>query len=114
MTAESLIAELENRGVTIEAAGGELRLDAPPGAVTADLLTTVKNHKSQLLALLLEPAKVSKADAEFARFERVAEPMPDGSGWYDPTQEPVPAGIPIEDWQRFIDDCRNLGKGARA
>ena len=32
------------------------------------------------------------ADREFARFERVAEPTPDGLGWYDPTQEPVPVG----------------------
>ncbi len=55
----------------------------------------------------------SHADREFARFERVAKPMADGSGWFEPTREPVPAGIPIEDWRAFVRDCAHLGKVVR-
>lgn len=56
----------------------------------------------------------AKIDAEFARFERTAEPMP-GGGWYDPEygRPEMPHGVPGEDWQRFIDDCGNLGKAVR-
>ncbi|MCZ6653038.1 MAG: hypothetical protein O7D91_08420 [Planctomycetota bacterium] len=88
MTAASLVAELESRGVTIEAAGGELRLDAPAGVLTADMLTTVKSCKAELLSLLMESAKNSKADAEWTRFLLVAKPTPNGLGLYDPSESP--------------------------
>ena len=59
MTPESLIAELSDRGVAIESAGSELRLDAPAGAMTPDLLDAVKNCKGELLKLLAEPTDVA-------------------------------------------------------
>lgn len=40
----------------------------------------------------IEPVIDNYADREFARFEQIAEPLPDGSGWFDPTQEPLPTG----------------------
>ena len=55
---------------------------------------------------------LSRADREFDRFERVAEPMP-GGGWFDPTQEPVPVGISGEAWDAFVADCGRLGRGSK-
>lgn len=59
MTAQALLTELHDAGVTIEAARGELRLDAPSGAMTPDLLSAVKSCKGELLNLLEEPADVA-------------------------------------------------------
>ncbi len=52
----------------------------------------------------------AKIDAEFDRFERVAEPMP-GGGWYCPVygSPQMPSGILGERWDALIADCCNLG-----
>ena len=57
---------------------------------------------------------LTNADAEFARFERIAVPMADGNGWRDPAEPVLRRGVTGEDWQRFIDDCGRLGKAVRA
>ena len=56
----------------------------------------------------------SRADVEFARFARVAKPMP-GGGLYDPINgaPEMPSGVPIEDWRAFENDCAHLGKAVR-
>ena len=53
----------------------------------------------------------AKIDAEFDRFERVAQPMP-GGGLYCPVygSPTMPSGIPGERWDAFIADCARLGK----
>ena len=113
MTPESLVAELENHGATIEAAGGELRLDAPAGALTANLLAAVKSCKAELLELL-KPGGMSRADAEWTRFLGVAVETPNGLGLYDPSESPdMPSGITGEQWDAFVADCGRLGRGKR-
>ena len=56
----------------------------------------------------------SKANVEWRRFLAVAEPLADGSGWFDPTAEPdMPSGVSGDDWQRVLDDCGHLGREAK-
>lgn len=53
----------------------------------------------------------AKIDDEFDRFERVAEPLPDGSGWFDPAFGPeMPTGVSGESWRAFERDCGCLGR----
>ena len=116
MTREALVAELEARGVTIEIDGGELRLNAPTGAMTADLLAAVKSCKSELMKLLPETADASKTDIEWDRFLDCAVPTPNG-GLRDPGECSAEldrqirvGGVSSEDWDSFIDDCARLGR----
>lgn len=107
-----LLEALSSTGITIEARDDGLRY-RPVEAMTPDLLAAVKSCKAELSEILLEPAKDSKADAEFDRLERVTRPMP-GGGWYDPSESPtMPAGVAIEDWQKFESDCGRLGQKKR-
>ena len=133
-----LLEALSAAGVIIEAHGNGLRY-RPASALTPDLLSAVKSCKQDLLKILPDRSlllddlggsglrspsaasvaqvhhttNLNKVDAEFLRFARVAEPLPDGSGWFDPTAEPVPVGDPIEAWRAFERDCCNLGKEGR-
>ncbi|MCZ6653210.1 MAG: hypothetical protein O7D91_09310 [Planctomycetota bacterium] len=53
----------------------------------------------------------NKVDAEFDRFARVAVPMADGSGWFDPAFGPdLPSGVSGEQWRAFENDCARMGK----
>ena len=141
MNAFELMSELHAAGIAVHEDDGRLRLDAPAGTLTPAVLADVKNNKAGLLELLqsdslscgpgvggqcaagVRAAPIaseyttaqppSKADVEWRRFLAVAEPMADGSGWFDPTAEPVPVGVPIEDWRAFERDCSNLGKGRK-
>ena len=77
--------------------------------------TAPGTQASSIATLAQTPADgESRADIEFARFEKIARPMVDGSGWFDPTAEPVPASVSGEQWDQFLTDCRNLGKAVRA
>lgn len=51
MTAADLLAELNERGITVEARGDRLRY-SPPSAVTPDLADRMKARKGELLAIL--------------------------------------------------------------
>ncbi|MCH8853188.1 MAG: hypothetical protein IID41_11130 [Planctomycetes bacterium] len=58
-----------------------------------------------------ETATARSADREWDRFLACAISTPDGLGLYDPSESPtMPAGVPIEDWQRFENDCGHLGR----
>ncbi len=107
-----LLKALARSGITIEAHGDSLRY-RPASAMSPDLLAAVKSCKSELLELLVETANASKADVEVARFSAVAQPLAGGSGWYDPTQAPVPVGVPGERWDAFVADCGRLGRGSK-
>jgi hypothetical protein len=52
MTALELIARLRERGIRIAARDGELELDAPKGALDAELRAELLSRKSELLRLL--------------------------------------------------------------
>ena len=140
MTPATILAELRAAGVTVHADNGQLRLDAPANTLTPKMLADVKGFKQDLLKILPDSSllpndlggsgarsdgaasaaqvhhttRMSKVDIEWARFISVAEPLADATGWFDPTQEPVPVGIPGEMWDRFLDDCGRLGKAVRA
>lgn len=86
-TAVVLLAELAARGIELRAEGEQLQF-RPVAAMTRELAGRIKQHKSEVLALLNETATSeeaeSRADREFRRFLWVAIPRPDGRGWYDP------------------------------
>lgn len=51
-TAEDLLHDLAEHGVTVWQEAGQLRYRAPAGAVTQAMLTDIRQHKPELLALL--------------------------------------------------------------
>ncbi len=50
--ARKLLAELQQRGIHLEAVGTTLRYRAPEGALTPDLRAELKAHKAEVLAVL--------------------------------------------------------------
>ena len=50
--ARNLLAELQQRGIHLEAVGTTLRYRAPKGALTPDLRARLKVHKAELLSTL--------------------------------------------------------------
>ena len=52
MTPSQLLADLQTRGIRVTVAGERLRVDAPRGALTADLRAKLTANKSQILAQL--------------------------------------------------------------
>ena len=52
MTAASLITDLKRRGCEFTVHGDRLRWRAPEGVMTAEMLTTLRRHKSEVLAAL--------------------------------------------------------------
>jgi hypothetical protein len=51
--AATVLADLAQRGVLLEAVGGRLRFDAPAGALSAADRAAIREHKADLLALLV-------------------------------------------------------------
>ena len=134
-----LLEALSSMGIAIEARNGRLYY-RPRSALTPDLLSAVKSCKAELLKVLpsssllpegsdageqraagvraaLSPDSIpqSRCDAEFDRFAAIAKPMP-GGGWYDPIHgaPEMPSGVPGDDWDAFVRNCGNLGKGVQA
>lgn len=143
MNAPAILAKLHAAGITVRAEDGQLRLTAGRGTLTPDLLSAVRTCKAGLLEILQSSSLFSngpgvggqcaagvraapiafeysttqppsKADVEWSRFLSVAERMPDGSGWYDPTQAPVPVGISGERLDAFVADFSHLGERGEA
>lgn len=52
MSTSALLSELRRRDIQLRAEGGELRCSAPAGALTAELREQLRQHKSDLIALL--------------------------------------------------------------
>ncbi|MCH8852339.1 MAG: hypothetical protein IID41_06750 [Planctomycetes bacterium] len=62
-----------------------------------------------------QPDDKTYADREWDRFLACAIPTPNGLGWYDPSEAPeMPSGVPGADWDAFVADCGNLGRGKMA
>lgn len=61
--AEDLLHDLVEHGVTVWQEAGQLRYRAPAGAMTPTMLTDIRQHKPELLALLAanDGPKVTKA-----------------------------------------------------
>lgn len=113
VAAQDVLTSRLGMGITIEANGDSLRY-RPRSAMTVELLVAVEGCKAELLKLLMSGG-ASRAETAFDRFRRVAEPMP-GGGWYCPVHgsPEMPAGVPIEDWRAFENDCGRLGRGSKA
>ena len=52
MTTNELLTRLQKLGVRLWAEGGELKVSAPKGVLTAELRDALKAKKAELLALL--------------------------------------------------------------
>ena len=53
MNPESVVQDLERRGVRLEARDDRLHLDAPKGAVSTELRSYLSEHKSEVLKILV-------------------------------------------------------------
>lgn len=105
----TLLAECRARGIRLlPSSDGELTVDAPPDALTADLLGRLKSHKVELLTLLLRARDFEVDSAPHA------EPSPaplDG-----PVNEVCRCGsttwrdVPIHDGQSTRRDCARCGR----
>jgi amino acid adenylation domain-containing protein len=61
MTASSLLAELQERGVELSIEGDKLNYCAPKGVLTSELLSHLREHKHEVIALLREFTSESTA-----------------------------------------------------
>ena len=49
---KSFIAEIQEKGVMLEVVDGDLRYRGPKGAVNAEILSRLKQHKAEIINLL--------------------------------------------------------------
>ena len=54
MSAAALLREFEGHGVELTVAGDTLRWRAPPGAMTAEMMVTLKARKSEVIEVLVQ------------------------------------------------------------
>ena len=64
MIAERLLTELESQGATLAVRGDRLRIQAPRGTVSPELLAELRAHKSELIDLLTWPEECLAAERE--------------------------------------------------
>ena len=98
---------MKARTIAPNASDDLAKLPHGPGAgPSVATLTPARAAPVQSIAQSTQLGDDPKVDAEFDRFEQVAEPMP-GGGWYCPVYgEPeMPRGISGADWDAFIADC---------
>ena len=55
MNGKDFLEEMRQRGVLLEAKGDRLRIDAPEGIITPELLTMLTEHKAAVLEILAPP-----------------------------------------------------------
>src|SRR6185295_513069 len=80
MTANELIAQLQEKGVDLKSSGDRLVIDAPKGTITPEVRNALAEHKAELLVILSRPA----APVAPAAPEAPAAPQP-----YIATQPPA-------------------------
>jgi amino acid adenylation domain-containing protein len=71
MSILDLLTELRKKDIQLSIDGDKLRIDAPDGVLTSDLIDTLKQKKSDLIAFLNE-SNLSHYSAEIAPIERVS------------------------------------------
>lgn len=67
MNAQVLLHDLITRGVILSANGDRLDIDAPDSVLTNELLTTLSEHKAELLALLRTKPTERQRTGSFAQ-----------------------------------------------
>lgn len=81
MTTSNLLRQCTERGIRLKPVDGRLRIEAPTGALTPDLLAVLRERKAELLAALTGPAQertgISSSGPSTApkREQRTAERM---------------------------------------
>ncbi len=74
--ADALLAQLTGSGVLIEATGKNLRIDAPPGVLTPQILESLKERKDDILKLiLLWPPECLEAERRFGHYHARLYPL---------------------------------------
>lgn len=68
----NILVECDRRGIRIEANGDMLKVDAPKGALSPDLLTFLKDNKTELLAALRSRSDTEAAEDLREHFEERA------------------------------------------
>ena len=69
MSGAELLNLLWDKGIAVVATGGRLRIEAPKGALTPDLLAEIAKYKGEVLALLGEPQSVPGWVGQSVRLE---------------------------------------------
>jgi hypothetical protein len=109
--ASDLLAKCDCLKVNLSPDGnGGLRLSAPRGLITRALISLLKQHKSELQALLAERAGSTDAFCSEGRLGDVPE-VPDKFGWdddrIDPDEIPICATCGLIDaWQSVLGEWR--------
>lgn len=73
MTFEALLAALRERKVYVRVDGGRLNYRAAPGALTAELLESLRDHKMALVSLLNEVERTEPTEPSLRRIPRSGE-----------------------------------------
>ena len=66
MTAAALLTRLHENGIVVTVENGSLRLEGHPGAVTPELTTQLRAHKSDLIEALQRPSPLAEFAADLA------------------------------------------------
>ena|SRR2546422_6848577 len=75
MTVRALLTQLHSHGITITARGDRVRVEAPAGALSAELRQAIRTHKDKLMDLLEtfeERAGIMEFEAQLPRAEAEA------------------------------------------
>lgn len=100
MDALALYTELTNRGVALAVTGERLTYQAAMGALTAELIAGIKQHKATLIELTR--ARNTEPDT----IESRAAEIPTESGATDSQARPYrPSSEQVEAWQSFYGTC---------
>ncbi|HEU0177345.1 MAG TPA: hypothetical protein VFV58_24030 [Blastocatellia bacterium] len=67
MTATTILNDLKTRGIRIWAETGQLKLDAPHGAITPEIQMAIRDHKAEMLTLLRSKTAERPRIGSFAR-----------------------------------------------
>jgi hypothetical protein len=111
MNALKLHHELKARGVNLEAAGEDLRVDAPAGVLTDGDRAALVECKPVLLAFLSRPAEAGprRSEARWAGPGWIRILDPDTGEWHEVSASTCLPGVVAE-----ADTRRKRGKGGAA
>ena len=80
-----LLAQLRQQGLELRAEGGQLHIQGPKGAMTAELRALIGAHKPELLALLTRAAPATPLELPLSEGQRalwfLSQLAPDSSGY---------------------------------
>lgn len=93
-SAGDLLLELRRRGVQVDAVDEHLRLDAPTGILTPQVLERVAAAKTHLLRMLADESR--RLDLPLSRFAEEGTPLETHVPWWDETIWFVPGAGDVQ------------------